>query len=144
MKKPFYEKNLPQSLIEVPFLLFMGGVLYFGIEICFRGWSHWTMVLCGAVCFLAIYRINEVLSERSPILRALLGAIFITVTELIVGCICNLWLGWQIWDYSDQPFHFRGQICLPFFAIWFLLCIPAGALCRLIGKVVFYNHATER
>ena len=143
MKTKPYTKNLPQALVELPFLLLTGGVLYWGLEICFRGRSHWTMVLCGAICFLAIYQINERLSQIPSVFRALLGACLITAVELAVGCVCNLWLGWQIWDYSDQPFHFHGQICLPFFAIWFLLCIPAGALCRWIGRVVFYSHATE-
>ena len=38
----------------------------------------------------------------------------------------NLMLGLHIWDYSDMPFNFLGQICLPFTILWLflsLLCI---------------------
>ena len=129
-----------QNLVEIPFLLLTGGILYWAIEICYRGHSHWTMALCGALCFFGIYKINERLLAIPFLLRALLGAGLIICVEFFAGCLLNLWLGMQIWDYSAQPLHLLGQICLPFFVLWFLLCIPAGLLCRFIRRVVFLKY----
>ena len=35
-----------------------GGLLYGLIEILWRGWTHWSMVLCGGLCFLVMYLIS--------------------------------------------------------------------------------------
>ena len=72
-------------------------------------------------------------------LRALLGAIVITTAEFFAGCILNLWLGLGVWDYSDMPMQLFGQICLPYSVLWFLFCIPAGWLCRVIRRQVFLD-----
>jgi uncharacterized membrane protein len=31
----------------------------------------------------------------------------------------------RFWDYSDQPGHLRGRVCLPFFLIWGVLTAAA-------------------
>lgn len=139
MKNTVATKSPEQILSELFFLFLSGGVLYYGLEILWRGYSHWTMALGGAVCFFLIYRINEHLRFLSLPLRALLGAASITATEFLIGCICNLWLGWKIWDYSGLPYHILGQICLPFSLLWFLLCFPVCGLCRLIRRKVFLS-----
>lgn len=133
-------RSVAQSLVEIPFLLLMGGVSYFGIELAFRGWSHWTMVLCGAFLFLFLYRLNEQLCGRSVFLCALIGAGVITGVELLLGSLVNLWLGWDVWDYSNQPYHLLGQICPLFSLLWYLLCVPVCFFCRLIRKTVFENR----
>ena len=130
-------KNPMQVLAEGFFLLLTGGVLYYGIEVLYRGYSHWTMALCGALCFWGIDGINRRLSRKPLLLRALAGALMITCAEFFLGCVLNLWLGLGIWDYSNLPFHLLGQICLPFSLLWFLLCFPACLLCRLIRGRVF-------
>ena len=38
------------------------------------------------------------------------------------GIIVNKWLNLGIWDYSNVPFQLFGQICLPFMALFGLLC----------------------
>ena len=48
----------------------------------------------------------------------LIGGAIITVVEFVSGCIINLWLGWNVWDYSHIPLNILGQICLPFFFAW--------------------------
>ena len=32
--------------------------------------------------------------------QMLLGACIVTVLEFLTGCIVNLWLGWDVWDYT--------------------------------------------
>lgn len=104
----------------------IGGLLYICCELLFRGHSHWTMFIVGGICFVLIGAINELLPWDMPIWQqAIIGAVIVTVVELISGCIINIWLGWAVWDYSDMPYNLFGQICLPFTAIWVLLSTAA-------------------
>lgn len=136
----FEEDSRLQYWAETLFLLLTGGVLYFGLEVLWRGWSHWSMAVCGGICFLVIYRINESFRELTFPLRALLGAVSVTAIEFLTGCVVNLWWGLGVWDYSALPLNLMGQICLPGSVIWFLLCLPAGALCFLIRRVIFLRE----
>lgn len=140
MKHAKTDFNPAQALLELPLLLLFGGVVYYCIEMCFRGRSHWTMVLCGAFCFFTIYKINERLTHRSVALCALLGTLVITAVELLAGYVLNIRLGWHIWDYSELPLHFYGQICPLFTLLWFLLCLPASLICRLMRTMIFCDE----
>lgn len=131
------ENNPYQRIAENGYLLLLGGMLYCWIEILFRGWTHWSMAVCGGICAVAIYRINERLPHWGTARRALLGTLVITLAEFTTGCIVNLWLRLDVWDYSSLPFHLWGQICPRFTVIWFLLCIPAGFLCGTVRRRVF-------
>ena len=98
---------------------FIGGLLYIGIELIWRGYSHWTMFVLGGLCFVCLGRINEVIPWNMPLWQqALIGTAIITGLEFITGCIVNLWLGWNVWDYSNVPFNVLGQICLPYILLW--------------------------
>ena len=105
---------------------FIGGTTYYMIEIMYRGYSHWTMGLLGAFCFIFIGLINEYLSWDTPLwLQGLIGSGIVTTLEFIFGCVLNLWLGLGIWNYSLLPINILGQICLPFSLIWVVLSIIA-------------------
>ena len=41
-----------KRLSEYLFLLVVGGTLYYGFEMIFRGFSHWTMFLLGGICLI--------------------------------------------------------------------------------------------
>ena len=102
----------------------MGGLLYVLMELTWRGWSHWTMFILGGMCFVALGLINEVLSWSTPLwLQAIIGAVIITALEFITGCIVNLWLGWNVWDYSNMPGNVLGQICPQFFMLWLIVAL---------------------
>ena len=126
-----------QHLAELPLLLLTGGVGYYALELLWRGRSHWSMAVCGAVCFLFIYRLNQTYPHARLWVCALQSALFITAVELAAGCLLNLWLGLGIWDYSSLPCQFLGQICLPYTALWFALSLPLCLLCRLMGRLIF-------
>jgi len=101
------------------FLADMGGVLYVLIELTWRGWSHWTMFILGGICFIYLGLINEILSWNTPLWQQILiGTAGITALEFLTGCIVNLWLGWNIWDYSDMPCNILGQICPQYTLLW--------------------------
>ena len=100
-------------------LAMMGGLLYILVETVWRGYSHWTMFVLGGLCFLALGLINEVLPWETPLWeQILIGAILITCLEFLTGCIVNLLLGWEVWNYSDMPGNILGQICPQYFILW--------------------------
>lgn len=115
------------KLFQKYFSLFVtGGLVYFMIEIFYRGRSHWSMFILGGLCFLLIGEINEHFSWDMPLWKqGIIGAFIVTYLELLFGIVFNIWLGLRVWDYSNLPFNLWGQICLPFSAIWFVISIIA-------------------
>lgn len=100
-------------------LWLIGGLLYIGIELMWRGYSHWTMFALGGLCFVCLGRINEVIPWNMPLWQQMLiGTAIITGLEFITGCIVNLWLGWNVWDYSNVPLNVFGQICPLYMLFW--------------------------
>lgn len=113
-----------KTLCKYLILGLIGGVIYIIIELLYRGFSHWTMLLLGSFCFLSLGGINEFLSWETPLWKqSLIGGLIITILEFITGCIVNLWLGWGVWNYSDAHFNILGQVCISFFFIWCALSI---------------------
>lgn len=94
-----------------PLILFgIGGLIYVLIELIARGRSHWSMFIVGGLAFFLIGCINEKCRKMPLVRQMLIGAIVITALEFVCGCIVNLWLGWNVWDYSNMPFNLLGQI----------------------------------
>lgn len=103
-------------------LISIGGLMYIGIEMLFRGRTHWTMLVVGGICFYLVGMINEIIPWEMPIWKqCLIGALIITGVEFLSGCIINLILGWDVWDYSDMPLNIWGQVCLPFSVAWYII-----------------------
>lgn len=123
----------PTATATITFII--GAVGYYLIEILYRGHSHWTMALCGGICLLAIYYTDRKLKNKSVILRALIGALIITAVELLCGCIVNLALGMSVWDYSNTPFNFLGQICLGYSFFWFIISAFICSIFSIVRKV---------
>ena len=112
------------SLIKYLFLFSVMGAIYMTIEVLWRGYSHFSMFILAGVSGVSIGRINEDLPKETPVwLQALLGTVIILYGEFLFGCVLNLWLGLDIWDYSDVPFNLLGQICLPFALLWAALSV---------------------
>ena len=116
------------KFLKYSILYTIGAGGYGLLELLFRGFTHWSMLLAGGTCFCFLYRIND-----APGLKlwkkCLLGSVVITTVEFIAGVIVNLWLDWNVWSYSRYVFNLYGQICLLFSCLWFLISIPAMALC---------------
>lgn len=104
-------------------LFFIYGFMYYIIEVLYRGYSHWSMFFLGGVCGVIIGLLNEKNKTISVLKQGIYGALIVTILEFIIGYIVNILLGWNIWDYSNVPFNFLGQICLPFTIIWFILSV---------------------
>jgi uncharacterized membrane protein len=122
-----------RKLGEIAYVFLFGCFLYSLIEIAARGRTHWSMTLTGGACLAFIYHITT-RSKMNLFVRCLAGTVFITVAEFVVGFYVNIMMKWNVWDYSDVPVNFMGQICLPFSLIWFCLCIVGSSICRKIEK----------
>lgn len=110
-----------KQILKLCILALIGGITYVLIELAWRGYSHISMFILGALCFVLLGGINEFLPwELGFVWQMLIGAGIVTILELIVGIVVNVWLGLEVWDYSNLPFNFMGQICLPFSFAWTL------------------------
>ena len=113
-----------KQLIKYLALLITGGALYIAIELLWRGYSHWSMFLVGGTCFICLGLINEFIPWSMPLWQQVtIGVVIVTALELLAGCIVNLWLGWNVWDYSNIPGNILGQICPQYIALWIPLCL---------------------
>ena len=63
--------------------------------------------------------------------------------EFLFGLLVNRVLHLHVWDYSALPLNIMGQICLPFSLIWFVLTIPASALCKLCCRLSAFPKETK-
>lgn len=120
-------------------LLIIGGAIYYLIEVVARGFSHWTMFFVGGICFIIIGLINEITPKMTIVKQMVLSALIITSIELFSGCILNIWLGLNIWDYSDQPYNLFGQISLKHTFYWFILSFVGIVLDDYI-RYFFYGE----
>ncbi|MGM9680711.1 MAG: hypothetical protein ACI3XR_04310 [Eubacteriales bacterium] len=110
-------------------MFLFGGLAYGAIEVTFRGFTHWSMLITGGICLCGIYLIETHL--HLPLwVKAGLGCILITSAEFAVGVLVNRILHWNVWDYSGMRMNVMGQICPLFSFFWYLLSIPALYLCR--------------
>lgn len=105
----------------------VGAVGYPCIELAARGRTHWSMALLGGICVLALVWIARRFPAMPLVGQAMMGAGFITAAEFAVGALVNLWLRWQVWDYSREFANVLGQICPLFSFFWFLLSLPVLA-----------------
>lgn len=103
------------------FLIF--GLIYIIIELLYRGHTHYSMFIVGGICGVLIGLINDNTPDMPLLPQCILGVVIITIIELLTGLFLNVYLGLNVWDYSNQPFNFMGQICPQFCIIWCILSI---------------------
>ena len=116
---------------------FLFGALGYGtLELFWRGHTHWSMLLTGGTCFSLIYFVAT-RSKEALWKKWVMSAALITTLEFLVGCIVNLRLGWDVWDYSGEKYNLLGQICPLFSFLWFLLCIPCTAFSKACNRFFF-------
>ena len=118
-------KELKKLFMLIPKLVLLfvfGGLMYMGVEILFRGYTHFSMFLVGGLCFVLVGGINEKLPwNMAFVSQMMIASLLVTAVEFIAGVILNIMLGLGVWDYSSLPYNLLGQISLIFSVGWFFL-----------------------
>ncbi len=58
----------------------------------------------------------------------------VTAVEYVSGCLFNLRLKLNVWDYSEMPFNLSGQVCLLYTVLWGFLSATAMPLYRFFRR----------
>ena len=116
---------------------YLGGMGYMLLELIWRGWSHGSMFVVGGLCFLLIGNLNTLLPDMPLVMQAVVGAVIVSAVELLSGLLINVYLGLQVWDYSNLPFSFMGQICVGYFFLWIIVAFFAVFLDDFLRQRLF-------
>ena len=121
----------------------LGGLVYCGIEVLYRGYTHQSMLAAGGFCFVLLCLLAR--SQAGLLTGAAIGGLAVTAVELAAGLIVNVWLGLGVWDYSARPFNLWGQICLTYTLAWCLLSGLVILFARMIrGAAMLYIERAEK
>ncbi len=119
----------------------IGSAGYGLCETAVRGRTHWSMLLAGGICLVWLVLADIKYMPLPIYLRSLYGGLIITAVEFVFGCIFNIILGFEVWDYSHLPLNIMGQICPKFYFIWVLMSF-AVFVCRKKLLVLYQNENT--
>ena len=123
--------------IEKYILIFLvGGFGYGLLEILFRGFTHWAMIITGGSALLILYLINLALPNTPTILKAFIGALSITIIEFSVGIIVNKVFSFGVWDYTGSPGNILGIITPSFSLIWFMISLIMISVFKNIQRII--------
>lgn len=118
----------------------VGGLVYYLIEIFYRGHSHPSMFILGGLCLVLVGLLNNIFSFNMYFeLQILIGDIVVLIGEFITGLIVNVWLGLNVWDYSNMKFNIMGQICPQFALLW----IPVIIIAIFMDDWIRYEYFHE-
>ena len=123
------------------FLFLFGGLGYGMIEIAFRGFTHWSMVITGGTAILSLYLIHKVFPNMTIIIKSLIGCGIITSLEFTVGLIVNRIYNFSVWDYTNMPINLLGQISLSFSLCWFALSMIIFVFFYCAEKIINYKKS---
>lgn len=112
-----------------------GAFVYGALEILWRGYTHYAMLLLGGILFLSMHYLEIIMNKVKFPVRLVFYTAIITVSEFFTGLFLNVHLGLDIWDYSDKPFNLLGQICLPYSFLWLALSALACMILVLFREM---------
>lgn len=112
----------------------LGAFSYGLIEILWRGYTHWSMMIAGGLSLLSFAAISDKFKNLRLLYKGILGGLSVTTIEFVFGVIFNIILKKQVWDYSDRPFNLLGQVCPLFSVLWMLLSLVAVPLAGTLNK----------
>ena len=73
-----------KKISEYLFLWAVGGCMYYGFEMVFRGFSHWTMFVLGGICFVFFAVQGKMLHWQDPLWMQI-GRCMVFVTSSFLG-----------------------------------------------------------
>ena len=109
-------------------LFAIGGGVYVGLEMLWRGRSHVSMFAAGGICFLLLGAMRRISLPG----RLILGPLAITAVELAAGLLVNR--DYEVWDYRALPGNFLGQICPAYCFLWLPLSLAGTMLYTYMEK----------
>lgn len=121
----------------------IGGFLYVGVEILMRGYSHYSMFICGGLSFFLVGATGKIILENSRrpefAIAAIMviGSLIITTLEFMTGITVNLLFKMNVWDYSDMDCNVLGQICPVFSVLWAMISLPCVYIDSMIRKYIY-------
>ena len=102
----------------------ISGFIYMGLEMCWRGFTHWSSFLMG---FIAGGFICDPLNDNSfewddpLVIQMTISSICITLMEYCVGKVVNT--DYSVWDYRDCLWNVEGMVCLGASLLWGVLSL---------------------
>ena len=116
------------EIVKKTALWTIGGGVYVGLELLWRGRSHISMFAAGGLCVLLLGKLRHLPG------RLVLGPAVITAVELVTGLLVNR--DYAVWDYRSVPGNFLGQICPVYTLLWLPLSLAAMALYAAAERVL--------
>lgn len=118
-------------------LILITGFFYYRLEILYRGYSSYWMILVGGACVYLAMKIHSKpeFYDKKMWQQCIISSFTTLCIEFISGVILNICLGLHIWDYSNELGNILGQVCPVFGLYWFIL-MP---LAMFIGDDVDYE-----
>ena len=123
-----------RSLRKYGLFFIIGAVGYAAIETIWRGYTHWSMMIAGGLCFIMFSLVAKRLKGKNILWKAAVCALGVTAIEFLFGVIFNIWLKMNVWDYSNMKFNLLGQICPIFTLLWAGLAIVFLPLADALNK----------
>jgi uncharacterized membrane protein len=118
------------------FIFLFGGLGYGLLEIIFRGFTHWSMIITGGSALPVLYLINSAIPNTPIILKALIGAFAITIIEFTVGIIVNKVFSFGVWDYTGSFGNVLGIITPIFSLCWFGISLVVNIIFKNMQKII--------
>ncbi|MCD7722774.1 MAG: hypothetical protein LUH82_02320 [Clostridiales bacterium] len=124
-------------LVSYLIIFLLGGQGYCTLEIIWRGRTHYSMFFAGGLALSCLVFLGLQMNKAPIVQKCIIGAVIITLIELLFGYIFNIKYQMGVWDYSNMPLNFAGQICLPYSLAWLFLCF---ILFKWVIKDDFYTR----
>jgi len=127
-----------KEIFKLTIITAIMGILYVLIELLYKGYTYWQLALIGGLAGMLTGYTNSILKWKLPLLlQGALGMVIATTCEFVGGYYFNICNHCSIWDYSNLPFNFYGQICLYYSVAWFFLSVLGIFLYNNIRYKVF-------
>ena len=137
--------DVMKEILKLTFIASIMGILYLIIELLYKGYTYWQMAIIGGIAGMLTGYTNSILKWKLPLwLQGALGMVIATVCEFTGGYYFNLCKHYSIWDYSNLPFNFHGQICLYYSIAWFFLSMLGIFLYNNIRIIVFGESKQDK
>lgn len=135
MKKNDVKDEKAQKIAKKYSLCFIiGAIGYAAIEVIWRGYTHWSMMIAGGVCFIIFSMVAERFREKNLLIKAAVCALGVTAVEFVFGVVFNIIFKMRVWDYSGMPFNILGQVCPLFTLLWAGVAIAFLPLAEVINE----------